>query len=73
MVEEFLTPGDAAAVIRDISGKPISAETVKNAATSGRIAIAARTVNGTRLFRRAEVERVARERALRLARFDPAA
>lgn len=54
---EYLTPADAAKIL------DISAAGVVVAANSGRIRVAARTPNGTRLFLRSDVEQARQSRA----------
>jgi DNA-binding transcriptional MerR regulator len=57
--EPFLLTGDAARVLR------ISPLRVRQLGDAGVLSIAARTIDGTRLYRRADVEKLAAERAAR--------
>lgn len=57
-VAEYLTVGDAAQLVGDLS-----ADGIRKAVEDGRLRIAATTPGGIRLFAREDVERFKRERA----------
>lgn len=55
--DDLMTSSDAARILA------LSSDMVRLLARKGALPIAARTIRGVRLFRRADVERLARERA----------
>jgi DNA-binding transcriptional MerR regulator len=64
MQEEFLTASDVGKLVR------LTPASIRAAADSGRLPVAARTPGGVRLFRRSDVEEFARERCRARAQLD---
>lgn len=64
-MERFLLSADAARLMG------VTPASVRDAALAGRLAVAARTERGVRLFRKRDVERFIREREQRVEKGDP--